>query len=195
MDLVAVTANAVILNGSQIVAYSILPTGHSVKLIADKVVKEALKESEQANIDFDYVVSTGWGRHSVPFANKALSEIICHAKGAKFLIPSTRTIIDIGGQDSKIISHDESGGVVNFVMNDKCAAGTGRFLEVMANALDVALEEMGKISLMSQDPCSITSTCTVFAETEVVVLRGEEKARKDLKAGIHNCVTSRIYIG
>lgn len=194
VDVGAATAKAVILGDNRLVAYSILPTGYSVKIIADKVVKEALEKGELAKTEFDYVVSTGWGRHSVPFANKAVTEIICHGKGARSLIPSARTIVDIGGQDSKVISLDESGNVSNFAMNDKCAAGTGRFLEVMANVLETELEKMGEISLTSKRPCSISSTCTVFAETEIVSLRADGNERNDLIAGIHNSIASRVYI-
>ncbi|MCK4824968.1 2-hydroxyglutaryl-CoA dehydratase [bacterium] len=194
MDVGAATAEAVIFDNSHMISYSILPTGPSVKLIADKVVEQALDKAKLSVNKFDYVVSTGWGRHSVPFADRAVTEIICHGKGAKFLIPSTRTVVDIGGQDSKVISLDENGNVNNFVMNDKCAAGTGRFLEVMANVLEVPLEKMGEISLSSQNPCSISSTCTVFAETEMVFLRAEGKERDDLIAGIHNSVASRVYV-
>ncbi len=194
VDVGAATAKAVILEDNRLVACSILPTGYSVKIIADKAVKEALGKGKLSKTEFDYVVSTGWGRHSVPFANKAVTEIICHGKGAKSLIPSARTIVDIGGQDSKVISLDEGGTVVNFAMNDKCAAGTGRFLEVMANVLETELEKMGEISLTSKRPCSISSTCTVFAETEIVSLRADGNERNDLIAGIHNSIASRVYI-
>jgi predicted CoA-substrate-specific enzyme activase len=194
VDVGAATAKSVILKDTNMIAYSILPTGHSVKMIAERAVKEALGKAKLLNAKFDYVVSTGWGRHSIPFANKAVTEIICHGKGAKFLISSTRTVVDIGGQDSKVISLDESGNVINFVMNDKCAAGTGRFLEVMANVLEFQLDQMGEISLTSQHPCSISSTCTVFAETEVVSLRADGSERNDLIAGIHYSVASRVYI-
>jgi len=194
VDVGAATAKAVILQDCHMLAYSILPTGHSVKMIAERVVQEALGKGRLLNAGFDYVVSTGWGRHSVPSAQKAVTEIICHGKGAKFLIPSARTIVDIGGQDSKVIRLDESGQIINFAMNDKCAAGTGRFIEVMANVLDIDLEGMGEISLTSEQPCSISSTCTVFAETEIVSLRADGKERKDLIAGIHNSIASRVYI-
>ena len=144
--------------------------------------------------DFDYVISTGYGRHGVPFANKAVTEIICHAQGAHFLLPATRTIIDIGGQDSKAIGLDEKGTVINFVMNDKCAAGTGRFLEVMAQVLGVTIEELGPIALTSKNPCQISSTCTIFAESEMVSLRAEGKSRQDLIAGIVRAVSSRVAV-
>ena len=194
VDVGAATAKTAILEDHRLVAYSILPTGHSVKMIADKVVKEALGKGKLSKTEFDYVVSTGWGRHGVPFANKAVTEIICHGKGARSLIPSARTIVDIGGQDSKVIRLDENGNVINFAMNDKCAAGTGRFLEVMAHVLETELERMGEISLTSERPCSISSTCTVFAETEIVSLRADGNERNDLIAGIHNSIASRVYI-
>jgi predicted CoA-substrate-specific enzyme activase len=194
VDVGAATAKAVVLEDNCLVAYSVLSTGYSVKIAAEKVVKEALGKNNLSNREFDYVISTGWGRYGVPFANKTVTEIICHAKGSKFLIPSTRTVVDIGGQDSKVISLDEAGNIINFVMNDKCAAGTGRFLEVMANVLEIKLEKMGEISLTSERPCSISNTCTVFAETEIVSLRADGKERKDLIAGIHNSIASRVYI-
>ena len=145
--------------------------------------------------ELDYVVSTGYGRGAVEFADKTITEIICHAKGAHFLIPSTRSIIDIGGQDAKAMEIDGEGNVLNFVMNDKCAAGTGRFLEVMAKVLGVrTVSKMGALALKSDEPCRISSTCTVFAETEVVVLRGEGKLREDLVAGVHKAVASRVSV-
>ncbi|MCL5958513.1 MAG: acyl-CoA dehydratase activase, partial [Chloroflexi bacterium] len=138
--------------------------------------------------------STGYGRKAVPFSQKAVSEIICHAKGAFSLNPATRLIVDIGGQDSKVIQVENSGRVVDFLMNDKCAAGTGRFLEVMAAVLNMTLDELGPRSLLGRDPCVITSTCTVFAETEVISLRAQGRSREDIVAGIHKAIASRIGI-
>jgi predicted CoA-substrate-specific enzyme activase len=189
------TAKAVIMGDEKILGYAIRPTGHDVKLAADRVIKEAL---EKAGLPtsvkaFDYVVSTGYSRRSIDFANKTTTEIICHAKGAHFVIPSTRFVIDMGGQDSKAIQVGPEGNVTNFAMNDKCAAGTGRFLEVMAQVLEVdSVAEMGPLALQSKEPCTISSTCTVFAETEVVVLRAEGKDRKDLIAGVNKAVASRV---
>jgi predicted CoA-substrate-specific enzyme activase len=143
--------------------------------------------------DLNYVVSTGYARSSIGFADKTVTEIICHAKGAHFVIPSTRFIIDMGGQDSKAIEVDAEGNVTNFVMNDKCAAGTGRFLEVMAQVLEAeSVAMMGPLALESKAPCTISSTCTVFAETEVVVLRADGKDRKDLIAGVHKAISARV---
>jgi len=197
IDVGAATAKAVIVGDDKILGYAIRPTGHDVKLSTDRVIKEAL---ERAGLStsvkaLDYVVSTGYARQSIDFANKTTTEIICHAKGAHFVIPSTRFIIDMGGQDSKAIEVDPEGNVTNFAMNDKCAAGTGRFLEVMAQVLEVnSVAKMGPLALQSKEPCRISSICTVFAETELVVLRAEGKDRKDLIAGVHKAVASRVVI-
>jgi len=195
IDVGAATAKAVILENSVILGYSIRPTGHNVELATKKVTQEALgKAGLSISIDdINYVVSTGYARGSINFANETITEIICHARGANFVIPSTRFIIDMGGQDSKAIEVDPEGNVTNFIMNDKCAAGTGRFLEVMAQVLEVeSVAEMGPLALQSKKPCNISSTCTVFAETEVVVLRAEGKDRKDLIAGVHKAAASRV---
>lgn len=197
IDVGAATAKAVIFSDGKIRGYSITPTGHDVKAAAERVTMQALQTAGYSGspTELDYVVSTGYGRHAVTFAGRSVSEILCHAKGASFMIPETRTIIDIGGQDSKAIEVDEAGGVKDFVMNDKCAAGSGRFLEVMATVLELSsVDEMAAISLMSQEPCSISSTCTIFAESEVVSLRAAGKARADIIAGLHRSVASRVAI-
>jgi len=195
IDVGAATAKAIILGDGKILGYAIRPTGYDAKLVTNKVIQEALEKAGLSISigDLNYVVSTGYARGSIEFANKTVTEIICHAKGAHFVIPSTRFIIDMGGQDSKAIEVDPEGNVTNFAMNDKCAAGTGRFLEVMAQVLEVeSVAEMGPLALQSKEPCSISSTCTVFAETEVVVLRAEGKGRKDLIAGVHKAVSARV---
>lgn len=192
IDIGAVSAKAVLLRDGGIVAYDVLDTGSNIGHIADKVVKNVL---EHARIDFDDlkgIVATGYGRISVPFADERITEITCHARGVHHLIPGGRTIIDIGGQDSKGIRVNEEGHVVDFVMNDKCAAGTGRFLEVMAKALEFNIDDLGPISFESKNPCQISSVCTVFAESEVVSLRAEGEAREDIIAGIHKSIANRI---
>jgi len=197
VDIGAATAKTVILRDGEILAHAIRPTGYDVVRAAATVTEEAINKTGLGIGlgDLKYVVSTGYGRAAIKFANKTFTELMCHAKGAHFLMPSTRFIIDIGGQDSKAIEVDSRGNVVNFAMNDKCAAGTGRFLEVMAHVLEVgSIDNMGPISLTSNDPCEISSTCTIFAETEVVVLRAAGKDRKDLIAGVHKSLTSRVAI-
>ena len=192
IDIGAATAKTVILDDDRIRSCAIMPTGFDVRQVSLDVMKAALEKAGALMGSVEFVVSTGYGRRSVPFMNKAVTEIICHAKGANYLNPQVRTVIDIGGQDSKVIRVDEKGNVVDFIMNDKCAAGTGRFLEVMATVLQLDISEMGSISLTSKAPCQISSTCTVFAETEMVSLRAEQKRREDLVAGIHKAVALRI---
>ena len=138
------------------------------------------------------VVATGYGRIAVPFASKKVTEITCHARGAYHLFPQTRTVIDIGGQDSKVIRLGKDGRVVDFVMNDKCAAGTGRFLEVMARALEVSLEDMGRLSDLARERLTISSMCTVFAESEVVSLIAEGHPKEDIIRGLHDAVSERV---
>jgi predicted CoA-substrate-specific enzyme activase len=151
-----------------------------------------MKLANLSKDDLSNVVSTGYGRYLTGFNGRTVTEISCHAMGAKFLFPEVRTLIDIGGQDSKVTRIDESGGVENFMMNDKCAAGTGRFLEVMAQALDVELSQMGALSLLSRNDVRISSTCTVFAESEVISLLAEDCAKEDIIAGIHKAIAVRI---
>ncbi len=194
VDVGAGTAKAVIMSDSNITSCSVKRISNNVVKAAEEVTNEALDKAGLSLSNLDYVVATGWGRNAVSFANKTSSEIICHASGVYFLIPQVRTIIDIGAQDSKVTRVNEKGEVVDFIMNDKCAAGTGRFLEVMAQVLGITLEEMGPLSLTSENPCSISSTCTVFAETEVISLRAEGKHMNDLIAGIHKAIASRIIV-
>ena len=195
IDVGAATAKAVILDDDKILGHAVQPVGYDVKRAANNVIKEALDRAGLSISieELDYVVSTGYARGNIESANRTVTEIICHAKGAHYVIPSTRFIIDMGGQDSKAIEVSPDGDVLDFAMNDKCAAGTGRFLEVMAHILQVeSMDEMGPLALESKAPCTISSTCTVFAETEVVVLRAEGKDRRDLIAGVHKSAASRV---
>jgi predicted CoA-substrate-specific enzyme activase len=137
------------------------------------------------------IVATGYGRYSVPFADACISEITCHAMGAKYLFPKVRTVIDIGGQDVKAISLNEEGRVSAFVMNDKCAAGTGRFLEVMSRVLETPLAEMEALDALSAAPATVSSTCTVFAESEVISLLSSGVKREDILRGVHESVAIR----
>lgn len=194
VDVGAATAKTVIVADGVITSHAIAPTGDSVARAAKEVTEAALELAGLSMADLGFIISTGYGRKGVAFANRAASEIICHAKGVNLLIPAARTVIDIGGQDSKVIGVREDGTVSDFVMNDKCAAGTGRFLEVMAGVLGLAIGEMGPISLTSEEPCTISSTCTIFAETEMVSLRADGRTREDLVAGIHKAVASRVAV-
>lgn len=195
IDIGAATTKAVIMNNAnKVLSFSIIPTGHNVVQAGEEVLNIALDKAAFSREEIRYIVSTGYGRRAVAFAHKAVTEIICHAAGVSSNMLKARTIIDIGGQDSKVISLDDGGNVVNFVMNDKCAAGTGRFLEVMAGVLDLEINDIGSISLMSEDPCTISSTCTIFAESELITLRAEGRTREDLLRGIHKAMSHRVAI-
>ncbi|ADL68492.1 CoA-substrate-specific enzyme activase [Thermoanaerobacterium thermosaccharolyticum DSM 571] len=174
-----------------ILSYSIVPTGASIVDSANKAFSQSLKRAGITPQDVSFIVSTGYGRINIPFANKQVTEITCHGKGAYFLNSNIRTIIDIGGQDSKVIRLDEDGNVVDFVMNDRCSAGTGRFLEVMAKALEIPLERMGEEAQKATEDINITSICTVFAESEVISLIAQNKKRADIIKGLHNSVASK----
>jgi predicted CoA-substrate-specific enzyme activase len=137
-------------------------------------------------------VATGYGRVSVDFAPRRFTEIACHARGAYHHNPQIRTVIDIGGQDSKVIKLNAAGSVVDFCMNDKCAAGTGKFLEIMARTLTVDLEDLGRVAAAATSPCALSSTCSVFAESEVVSLLAEGARREDLLAGVCRAVARRV---
>ncbi len=192
VDLGSLTAKAVIIENGTILSSTIIPAGYKSAETAMKVMDACLQSAGIELADLAYIVSTGYGRINVPFAKKQITEITCHAKGANFIWAGARTVIDIGGQDSKAMSIDETGRVKDFVMNEKCAAGTGRFLEVMAHALEVDLDDFGKLSTTSQDPARISSMCTVFAESEVISHIARGLPKQDIIAGIHDAITSRV---
>ncbi|MBW7897857.1 R-phenyllactate dehydratase activator [Candidatus Brocadiaceae bacterium B188] len=193
IDIGSMSTNGVLINEKKEILLSIIiPTGASSKKAADKIFQQILTEHKLSERDINYIVATGYGRIKVPFANEVVTEITCHAKGANYYFPKARTIIDIGGQDSKVIKVDANGNVLDFVMNDKCAAGTGRFLEVMARTLEIDLEEMGPISLNGKESVSVSSLCTVFAESEVVSLIGADHRTADICRGLHISIAKRI---
>ena len=168
------------------------PTGPEHRKLANRVMEEALAQAKLSFDDITYVVATGYGRINVPFADKQITEISCHARGISHLLPEARVVIDIGGQDSKGIKLS-NGRVVDFVMNDKCAAGTGRFLEVTAEELGVSLEDMGRLSLEAKGKVEISNTCTVFAAQEVVAKLSEGVPLPEIIAGLYEAIASRIY--
>ena len=193
IDLGSNTVKAVLLkDGKEVLATSVRKGTYDPQAVADEVVADCVAAAGIARADIGKVVATGYGRISCAFADKEISEISCHGRGAYFTLPSTRTIIDIGGQDSKVIVLSENGKVTDFIMNDKCAAGTGRFLEVMASALGLELSQFGPIALQSTKPIEITNTCTVFAESEVISLLARKTAKEDIIAGLHRSIASRV---
>lgn len=178
----------------KILSFEIILTGGKSKQSSAEVYKKILEKSSLHEDDIDYVVTTGYGRGNIAFSNKDITEISCHAAGINFLFPDVKTILDIGGQDCKAIKVDNKGKVSDFVMNDKCAAGTGRFLEVIANALEIDLNSLGKYSLKAEKKVSISSMCTVFAETEVISLVANDTPIPNIIRGVHSAITDRAII-
>ena len=185
------TMTKVVIMDSGIISSIIGPTGPEQRRLANKVMEKALNEVDLPFEAITYVVATGYGRINVPFADKQITEISCHAKGVARFFPEAKTIIDIGGQDCKGIRID-NGKPVDFVMNDKCAAGTGRFLEIIADALGIKIEEMGEIGLEGNHPAKISNICTVFAEQEVVARLAEGVSLHNLVAGILESLANRV---
>jgi predicted CoA-substrate-specific enzyme activase len=192
IDVGSNTTKAALLRDGAIAGTLLAPTGYNAKLTGEKVFHDLLREHHVTPDAIDRVVGTGYGRNSIDFADKTITEITCHAAGAHFQDHGVRTVIDIGGQDSKAIALDESGRVMDFAMNDKCAAGTGRFLEVMARALEVSLDVFGEMSLRADAPAAISSLCTVFAESEVISLISKGEKRENIIAGIHDAIGGRV---
>ncbi|RPJ22885.1 MAG: 2-hydroxyglutaryl-CoA dehydratase [Desulfobacteraceae bacterium] len=191
IDIGSTMTKAVILEDG-VIASVIGHTGPEQRRLANKVMEEALRK---AGLSFDamtYIVSTGYGRINVPFADKQVTEISCHAKGVSSLFPQARTIVDIGGQDSKAITIDQNGRVTNFIMNDKCAAGSGRFVEVIADTVGLKLEQMGDLSLQSTHPAQISNICTIWAQQEVASRLAEGVPIPDLIAGVHRSLADRV---
>jgi predicted CoA-substrate-specific enzyme activase len=192
IDVGSRTTKALLLNDEgEIVSYHVLFTGADPKGASSRCLEECLRKIGKGMKDLEVIISTGYGRKLVSFATKDYTEITCHARGAGFYFPQLRMVIDIGGQDSKVIAL-EDGMVLDFVMNDKCAAGTGRFLEVMAQTLEMSLEELAQEASRAKHAVPITSMCTVFAESEVISLIAEGISRDRIVWGLHLAIAKRI---
>ncbi|MBU1343113.1 MAG: 2-hydroxyglutaryl-CoA dehydratase [Proteobacteria bacterium] len=194
IDIGSITAKAALIRNNQLIGTHVILSGYNPLTAGIKVFEELLEKLKLSKPAITAIVSTGYGRNSVDFADKAMTEILCHGIGAHFINPYIRGIIDVGGQDSKTILLDTNGQVEDFAMNDKCAAGTGRFLEVMARALEVELNQLGDFSLKADKPSKISSICTVFAESEVISMIARQESRENIIAGIHESAAARIAI-
>ena len=193
VDIGSTMTKAVIVDGYGVMMASVIgPTGAEHRHLALAVMDETIKKADLSFEQLDFIVATGYGRINVPFADKQITEITCHSRSVRVLFPTARIIIDIGGQDSKGIKLDAEGKVTNFVMNDKCAAGTGRFLEVIAETLGIKLTEMGELSLKTKDFVRISNTCTVFAEHEVTSRLTEGATIPEIVAGLHEAFAGRV---
>ena len=194
VDSGSTSTNAVILDDQKkIVAFDVVRTGAKSGDSAQKVLENVLEKAGLKKEELSAIISTGYGRVSIPYADENVTEISCHGRGAHYFNPAVRTILDIGGQDSKAIRLSETGEVIDFVMNDKCAAGTGRFLEMMARTLEIGIGELGPISLDWKENIEITSMCTVFAESEVISLIAQNKEKADIAHGLHNAIAAKAY--
>ncbi|MEM0358890.1 MAG: acyl-CoA dehydratase activase [Candidatus Hadarchaeales archaeon] len=191
-DVGSLTAKALLMENGRILSHEVRRVRPRPELSAREVMEEALRKAGRRWEEVAYCVGTGYGRVRIPFANENISEISCHGKGAHWLLPSVRTVIDIGGQDCKVIRVDGEGRLVNFVMNDKCAAGTGRFLELMAKTLGVGVEDLGRLSLSSKEPIPITNICAVYAQSEVLSYLAEGASAEDVAAGVNQSMAARV---
>ncbi len=192
VDFGSTTAKTVILDLSgNIVAHSVAHMGAVSGDGVKQSMKDALEEAGLAQSDMGRVVATGYGRRMLDEADKNYTEITCHARGAVAMVPGARLVIDIGGQDSKVISVDSNGLVAQFAMNDRCAAGTGKFLEVLARAVEIGLEELGDTALQAREKLKISSMCATFAETEVISLLAEGHPKTDVLGAVHAAIAMR----
>lgn len=190
-DVGSLTAKAVILKDGEMLASEVILSSAQPEKSAMEVMKRVVEKAGIKREDIEYCVGTGYGRKHIPFMNASESEIACHGRGAVWQVPSARTVIDIGGQDAKAIRVDEKGNVERYVYNDKCASGTGRFLEIIADALDIQLDEMGPLSCRSSEKLTLSNQCVVFAETEIISLVSEGKEIADIISALHQAVANR----
>jgi predicted CoA-substrate-specific enzyme activase len=191
-DVGSLSAEAVILENGAILGSEIILVRPTAEQSAEDVMDKLLDELNLSHDDIAFTVATGYGREAIPFADGNVSEISCHARGAHFLVPSIRTVIDVGGQDCKAIRVDTDGGVEDFVMNDKCAAGTGRSLELNSEALGVDVSQLGPLSLEASEAPVITNQCSIFTELEIMHLLMEGKSTRDIAAGINQAMARRV---
>jgi (R)-2-hydroxyacyl-CoA dehydratese activating ATPase len=194
VDIGSVTTKAVLINDeSRIAGFFKQPTGFDRQQSGETCLSRVLAQVGQADVKPAFIVSTGYGRRAFSQAQHTVPEIICHSRGTSYLFPDARTIIDIGGQDSKVISLDGNGATLKFEMNDKCAAGTGRFLEVLTDRiLNIDIDTLGDLALQSQSPCMLSSMCTVFAESEIVSLLSEKTPIADIALGMLLAIAKRV---
>ena len=192
VDVGSTQTKAIILDERrEIVGRSLIDTGAYVSQAAERAFQEAVEDAGLRREDIGYVVGTGYGRFKVTFGDAQITEISCHARGANLIFPGTRTVIDMGGQDAKGIKIGESGDVKDFVMNDKCAAGTGRFLANSAEALGLSLDAIGPLSLKGTSPVRLSTVCAVFVESDIMSYMAQGKKVEDILAGVHSAIASR----
>ena len=192
IDVGSTTTKAIILDGGKVLSASILDSGTSPRNAAAQCIEKALAQANLVYDDLDLIVSTGHARKSVDFANIQKPEIMATARGAKWYLPNTRLVIDIGGQGMRAVLLEPGGGVEKFVTNDKCSAGTGCFLDQLSFALEVGREDLGELSKRAKTVCNMSTTCTIFAESEMVSLVARGTPKEDIIAGLHESVGKKV---
>ncbi len=193
VDIGSLVTKIILLKDGRIVDFVIDRSSYQFNEVGNQLFTQLLEKNNIEKAEVDKIVSTGYGRHSLDIADEKVTEITAHARGVQHYFPNVSSVIDIGGQDSKVIViQKQTGKVIDFQMNDKCAAGTGRFLEVMANALEIDLQALGEVALSSSSPEKVSSTCTVFAESEVISLFAQGAKKEDIAMGIHISIAKRV---
>ncbi|HEY82133.1 MAG TPA: 2-hydroxyglutaryl-CoA dehydratase [Dehalococcoidia bacterium] len=192
IDIGSGTSKGVVTRDGEVLAYHLLPSGANYRAAAEKLRAELLAKAKLSSQDIAYTVATGQGSASVPYSDGQVTDIRCCARGISKIFPSARTVIDVQAQSSQVIRLGERGQVVNFVVSEKCAAGSGRFLEVIANVLQVELEDIGPLSLKSKRPVAFTTGCAVFGESEAISRVAEGNAKEDILAGVHQALADKI---
>ncbi|MGD9975530.1 MAG: acyl-CoA dehydratase activase [Desulfatirhabdiaceae bacterium] len=193
-DVGSLTSKAVIMKNGRIIGSHIIKSKPRPQDSANVVMEGALASAGVSKEDIKYCIGTGYGREKIAFVNEVASEIKCHGKGAHWMLPTAETVIDIGGQDCKTMKIDKDGNVGRFATNDKCASGTGRFLEVMANVLGVGIDDLGKLSAKARSPITLASTCTVWAQADVIKYINSGVPIEDIGAGINTAMAARVAI-
>jgi (R)-2-hydroxyacyl-CoA dehydratese activating ATPase len=192
IDIGSITTKIAMMDGKKLLYTDVSFSGYDMDKAWRDIYARMLEKTGKHEKDITRIVSTGYGRNIVNAAHRQITEITCHAEGAKYFFPKVKAVVDIGGQDSKFIRIGDDGAIIDFVMNDKCAAGTGRFLEVMARAMHVELADFAEMSRRAKKPVRISSMCTVFAESEVISLIARGESRENMIAGIHESIASRM---
>ena len=192
VDIGSAFSKAVVLAGGKLISYHIIPSGGNYRLTADEVVKGALTKAKLSFGDIANTVATGYGGSNVSIAHRLVTDISCQSRGIFHLFPSVRTVVDIGGQFSRVIKLDDRGRAIAFLMSEKCAGGSGRFLQIIAHVLQIDLEEIGPLSLKSKKKINFNTGCAVFAETEALSRIAEGAAIEDILAGVHYALAAKI---
>jgi predicted CoA-substrate-specific enzyme activase len=192
IDIGSAFSKAVVMAEGKIISYQVMPSGGDYRLAAEQVAEEALSKAKLSLKDLAYTVATGYGASNVSFSHQVTADISCQGRGIFYLFPSVRTVIDIGGQFTKVFKVDERGRSTAFLLSEKCAAGSGRFLQIIARVLQIGLEDIGELSLKSENRVDFNTGCAVFAESEVVSRIAEGAAKEDILAGLHRTLAAKI---